>query len=92
MCRTQLTNLVIDAVEESRHDWENGGLQSFHVIWQQSDVTLEESHPGSGSVHHRLHETKQSGLIWAPKGVKHSLETSPARLSRTCEPEAGMKC
>lgn len=60
MCQTQITNFVIDAVEESRHDWKNGGLQGFHVIWQQSDVTLEESHPGSHAVDHRLHETDKS--------------------------------
>lgn len=52
--RHKITNFVVDAVEESRHDWENGGLQSFHVIWQQSDVTLEESHPRSSTVQHRL--------------------------------------
>jgi len=51
---TQMTNLVIDAVEKPRHDGENGGLQGFHVIWQQPDVALEESHPSPGTIDHRL--------------------------------------
>ena len=49
-----MTNLVIDAVEKPRHDGENGGLQGFHVIWQQPDVALEESHPSPGTIDHRL--------------------------------------
>lgn len=53
---THAAHFVIDTVEESRHDRENGGLQGLHVIWQQPDVTLEESHPGTSAVYHRLHD------------------------------------
>lgn len=56
MCWSQITNFVVDTVEKSWNHWENGGLQGFHVIWQQSDVTLEESHLGPGAVHHRLQD------------------------------------
>lgn len=54
------TNFVIDTVEEARNYWENGGLQGFHVIWQQSDVTLEESHSGPSTVHHCLQDQTTS--------------------------------
>lgn len=57
----QITYFVVDAVEKSRHHWENGWLQEFHVIWQQSDVTLEESNAGSSAVHHGLQEEQTCG-------------------------------
>lgn len=50
------TNFVIDTVEKPRNDWENGGLQGFHVIWQQPDVTLEESHLTPSTIHHCLQD------------------------------------
>ncbi len=57
-----MTNFVIDTVKKSRHHWENGGLQGFHVIWQQSDVTLEESHLSPGTIQHCLQETDEKSL------------------------------
>lgn len=74
-----MTNFVIDTVEKSRHYGENCRLQGFHIIWQQSDVTLEESHLGPNTIHHRLQEavvfTKQfqeilTGLIYKYKDCK----------------------
>lgn len=57
--------LVIYAIEKTWDDWENCGLQGFHVIRKQFDVTLEEAYPSTHTVQHCLvdiqkHDTKFS--------------------------------
>lgn len=47
-------NLVIHAVEQPRHHWEDSGTQLLHVLGKEADVTLEESHPPSMTEHYRL--------------------------------------
>lgn len=48
------TNFVVDAVEEPRDHGEDGGLKGLHVVWQESDVTLEKSHSATSPIYHRL--------------------------------------
>lgn len=48
------TDLVVDAVEESRDNGKDGRLQRLHVVRQQANVPLEEAHPGPHTVHHCL--------------------------------------
>ena len=45
--RTTWTYFVVDSVEESRHDGQNGWLQHRHVLHQQLDVTAEEADPSA---------------------------------------------
>lgn len=85
------TNFVVDAVEEPRHHGEDGGLKGLHVVRQESDVTLEKSHPAASPVYHRL---KWQGT-WVNSGgrplQRPPVRTSPAPPSRTCELKAGRK-
>lgn len=98
-----MTNFVIDSVEKPGNYWENGGLQGFHVIWQQSDVTLEESHLSPSTIHHCLQETpKQShhhhinfrfSCLCKYMDCNNQFNfTVPAQLFQTCVLKAGMKC
>lgn len=47
-------NLVIHAIEQPRHHWENSGAQLLHVLRKKANITLEESHPPSMTKHYRL--------------------------------------
>lgn len=60
-----LQYLVIYTIEKTWNDWENCGLQGFHVISKQFDVSLEEANPATHTIQHCLadihkHSTKFS--------------------------------
>lgn len=50
----ELADLVIHAVEQSRHHWEEGGLECFNVVHEEGDIPLVEAHPGPVAEHRHL--------------------------------------
>lgn len=48
------SHLIVHAIEQTRHNRENGGSQGLHVIGKETDVPLVEPDPSSMAVHHRL--------------------------------------
>lgn len=55
------SHLVIHAVQEPRHHWKYGGLESLHVVRKQTDIALEKANPPAVADDHRL-EIKNSRL------------------------------
>lgn len=48
------TDLVIDTVEYTRHNREEGGFEGFNVVHKKRNVPLEESDLGSKVIHSEL--------------------------------------
>lgn len=72
------TDLVVDAIEQTRHNRKEGGFESFNVIHEQRNVALVETYSGPVAEHRDLWQ--RWTLIWGLRTDKHEegLRRGPA--------------
>ena len=59
----EISHLVVHAVEQTRHHWEDSWLQNLHVLRQETNVTLEKPDPSSMTEHYGLEVGKERSRV-----------------------------